>query len=244
MAASKTVGQKLRALGKLGQLAWRDPKMAQMVRQVRAQRLTYLEPAALVELYEAVRRVENENRPGIFLEAGVALGGSAVLLAAAKGRKRPLYLYDTFEMIPPPSPDDGPDAHQRYDTIASGKAVGIKGDHYYGYRENLLESVRDTFAAFNLPAEENNVSFLQGYFQDTLLLHEPVAFAHIDCDWYDSVMWCLEQIAPNLVVGGALVIDDYEAWSGCRKAVDEYFADKRDAFTFTMQSRLHITRAQ
>jgi hypothetical protein len=242
MAASRVVKQKLRDFWKLGPLVWRDRKMLGVVRQVRAQRLTYLEPAALVELYEAVRRIETDGRPGIMIEAGVALGGSAVLLAAAKGEKRPLHLYDTFEMIPPPSPSDGPDAHQRYDTITTGKAVGIKGDHYYGYRDNLLDSVANTFSKFRLPPEENRVSFWKGYFQDTLVINEPVALAHIDCDWYDSVMWCLEQIVPNLVVGGTLVIDDYEAWSGCRKAVDAYFADQRESFSFAMQSRLHIAR--
>jgi hypothetical protein len=241
MSTSKMVKQ-FRDVRKMAYLAWREPKMAQVVRQVRGQRLTYLETAALVELYEAVRRIEADERSGILIEAGVALGGSALILAAAKEKKRPLHLYDTFEMIPPPSLSDGPDAHQRYDTIATGKAVGIKGDHYYGYRDNLLDSVINTFVEFGFPVEENTVSCLKGYFQDTLLINEPVALAHIDCDWYDSVLWCLEQIVPNLVLGGTLVIDDYEAWSGCRRAVDEYFADRREAFTFTLKSRLHINR--
>jgi hypothetical protein len=28
------------------------------------------------------------------------------------------------------------------------------------------------------------------------------------------------------------VIDDYDAWSGCRMAVDEYFSDRRGAYEF------------
>lgn len=242
MSGSRTIKKKFRDFRKLGYLIWRAPKMVPVVRRVRSQRLTYLESAALVELYEVVRRIEDGGQPGMMIEAGVALGGSAVVLAAAKSKKRPLYLYDTFEMIPPPSSADGTDAHQRYNIITSGQAVGVKGDYYYGYRENLLESVVNTFVEFRLPTEENNVSLLKGYFQDTLFINEPVAFAHIDCDWYDSVMWCLKQILPNLVVGGMLIVDDYEAWSGCRKAVDEYFADQREKFTFAMHSRLHITR--
>jgi asparagine synthase (glutamine-hydrolysing) len=51
---------------------------------------------------------------------------------------------------------------------------------------------------------------------------QPVAFAHIDVDWYEPVMFCLQHIAPNLVVGGRIIFDDYHCWGGCRKAVDEY----------------------
>jgi O-methyltransferase len=37
------------------------------------------------------------------------------------------------------------------------------------------------------------------------------------------------------------VIDDYDAWSGCRAAVDEYFADSR-GFRFERRGKLHIVR--
>ena len=84
--------------------------------------------------------------------------------------------------------------------------------------------------------------FFQGLFQDTLHPAGPVALAHIDGDWYASVMTCLERIVPVLIPGGTLVIDDYHHWSGCRKAVDEYFADRRDQFAFVERSRLHIVR--
>jgi hypothetical protein len=60
-------------------------------------------------------------------------------------------------------------------------------------------------------------------------IDQPVALAHIDGDWYESVMTCLQRIEPHLSEEGILVIDDYDAWSGCRTAVDEYFADKKTA---------------
>jgi len=39
-----------------------------------------------------------------------------------------------------------------------------------------------------------------------------------------------------------LIIDDYYCWSGCKKAVDEYFADKKSKFFFKKYERLHIIR--
>jgi asparagine synthase (glutamine-hydrolysing) len=71
---------------------------------------------------------------------------------------------------------------------------------------------------------------------------EPVALAHVDGDWYDSVMTCLQRIEPRLTQGGVLIIDDYDAWSGCRRAVDEYFKDKQGRYEFIRRSRLHIVR--
>lgn len=207
-------------------------------------RLTFLERMALKDLSKLVIQIERQNMPGAIVEAGCALGGSAIVLASAKKPERPLYVYDVFGMIPPPSEKDDADVHERYETIASGKAVGHgEGDTYYGYVENLQQQVEDNFARIGYPIGEHNTHLVKGLFQDTMQeLSEPVALAHIDGDWYDSVYTCLSELAPKLVVGGVLVIDDYEAWSGCRKAVDDYFENKRDEFEFDQQSRLHIRR--
>ena len=49
------------------------------------------------------------------------------------------------------------------------------------------------------------------------------------------------RLAPLLVPGGRLVLDDYHTWSGCRRAVDEYFAG-RAGFRMEHRSRLHVVR--
>lgn len=218
------------------------PRPPAIVRAVRAANLTYLKPDALTDLYATLRRVERAGVPGSVVEAGCALGGSAIVLAAAKSPARPLYVYDVFGMIPPPSGHDGPDIQDRYEVIRNGRAAGIGGDRYYGYEEDLLGKVADSFRRHGFPPERHNVHLVKGLFQDTLHPAGPVALAHLDGDWYESVMTCLRRIEPRLSVGGVFVIDDYDAWSGCREAVDEYFADKRDRFRFDKKSRLHIER--
>jgi hypothetical protein len=210
--------------------------------RVMREKLTYLGSMALIDLHNRVIQMEQENRPGIFIEAGCALGGSALVITAAKENARPFYVYDAFSTIPPPSEKDGSDAHDRYGEIAAGQATGIKGDTYYGYQENLLERVKASFENYGLAVEPHHVALVEGFYENTLRVENPVALAHIDCDWYESVMICLERIVPHLVTGGILIIDDYEAWSGCRKAVDAYFADKQDSFEFVLKSRLHIVR--
>lgn len=113
-----------------------------IIRAVRADSLTYLRGDALNDLYEAVRRLEQENVSGVLIEAGCALGGSAIVMAKAKAKARPFYVYDVFDMIPAPSEKDGDDVHQRYEHIRKGKSSGIGGNKYYGYEEDLIGKVR------------------------------------------------------------------------------------------------------
>jgi hypothetical protein len=213
-----------------------------VVHDVRQKALTYLEPHALTDLYDAVRALEERKAEGAIIEAGCALGGSAIVITAAKRAERPFFVYDVFGTIPPPSDQDGADVHERYRIISSGQSTGIGGEIYYGYVDDLLGKVRENFRTCGAPPEENNVRLVPGLFQDTIHLSEPVAFAHIDGDWYESVLTCLQRIEPFLTPGGVLVIDDYDHWSGCRKAVDEYFQDKKAQYRFVRHLRLHIVR--
>jgi hypothetical protein len=211
------------------------------IARARAEHLTYLKPDNLRELAAVVVELEREQRPGLIVEAGSARGGSAIVLAAAKSVARPMKVYDVFGMIPPPGEHDGADVHERYETIASGAAKGVGGDRYYGYRDDLYGEVTESFGRLGVPVAEHNVELIQGLFEDTIDLDEPVAFAHLDGDWYESTMTCLTRIAPLLVPGGRIVLDDYYKWSGCRTAVDEYFAD-RDGFRLEQRARLHVVR--
>ena len=55
-----------------------------LIDQVIRQNLTYLDYSALLDLAEAVTSVESERVNGIIVEAGCALGGSALVMPAAK----------------------------------------------------------------------------------------------------------------------------------------------------------------
>lgn len=219
-----------------------DPEGVALVHRVRSQRLTYLEPTALLDLRDRARQMEQKQIQGAVMEAGCALGGSAVVLAASKARDRPMYVYDVFGTIPSPSDNDGADVDARYEVIASGEAKGIDGDPYYGYQPDLKGMVANTFTAFGVTTEENAIQLVEGLFQDTIYPAGPVALAHVDGDWYESVKVCLERIWPVLSRGGVIVIDDYDHWSGCRTAVDEFLAARPDCST-ERWSRLHLVKA-
>ncbi|MCK6624174.1 MAG: TylF/MycF family methyltransferase [Anaerolineae bacterium] len=222
--------------------ALRNPTTAQIIRKVIEKHLSYLSQEALCDLAQAAIHNERKGITGVIIEAGCALGGSAITLASAKSSCRSLFLYDVFGMIPSPSIRDGQDVHNRYQKIITGRAEGLGSQLYYGYEENLYGKVVQSFVDFGLDIKGNNIKLVQGLYEDTLKVEVPVALAHIDCDWYDSVLTCLQQIEPHLVSGGTLVIDDYDHWSGCKRAVDEYFVDKKFAYYFIKKNRLHIVK--
>jgi asparagine synthase (glutamine-hydrolysing) len=219
-----------------------DRRSRRTVDRVLQERLTYLEPDALLDLARLVRAIERRKLPGVLIEAGCALGGSAIVIAQAKRPSRPFDVYDVFGLIPEPSDRDGPDVLERYETIAAGHARGIRGDTYYGYREDLRRDVEDAFRRFDLPVSANAVRLVKGRFEDTMHPQEAVALAHLDCDWHDSVLVCLERIAPMMVPGGTFVIDDYDAWSGARTAVDAYLSVHGDEFDVRRGARLHLVK--
>lgn len=214
-----------------------------LIRKIRSKKISYLSPMALWNIGETVKKLEEDNVEGIFIETGCALGGSAILIAKYKNSTRVLRVYDVFGMIPPPTTEDGEDVINRYEVIKEGKSKGINGDNYYGYEKDLLNLVKQNFKDFGVDIEKENVELIQGLFEDKLVVNEKVAFAHLDGDWYSSTITCLERIVPNLSQNGILIIDDYNAWSGCRKAVDEYFDGKKEGFEFTMKAKkLHIKK--
>jgi asparagine synthase (glutamine-hydrolysing) len=199
-----------------------SPEDQDLIKRIRQKKLTYLSYRRLKGLVDTYRSVENSNLSGILIEAGCALGGSSILISTIKTKERPFFVYDVFGMIPPPTEEDTKDVHERYKVISEGKSKGIGDKKYYGYEENLYKVVQSNFIDFGIDIEKQSISLIKGLVQDTLDINQPVAFAHIDVDWYKPVMTCLERIFPNLISGGSIILDDYYDWGGCRKATDEY----------------------
>jgi hypothetical protein len=210
--------------------------------ELRARNLTYCGYDKLTILHDCIVDVERNKLEGRFIEAGVALGGSAIFMCHYKSRNRPLDLYDVYDQIPAPGPEDGADAHERYAEIESGQSQGLGQDEYYGYLGDTKQLVADNLKTFGFPAFEHNIHFIKGLFQDTMNLTEPVAVAHIDGDWYDSVKTCIDRIAPHIVKGGYIIFDDYSSYSGCRKAVDQWLAQSPEFEPVVIKRSIAVQR--
>lgn len=219
-----------------------SPKSFYNLYRIKKLKLTYLNLQKLINLSKCVQEIDRKGIPGVIVEAGCALGGSAILISLNKEKSRELNIYDTFAQIPPPSEKDESDAVQRYQTIINGRAKGIHDGRYYGYEEDLMRNVIDNFHKFDLSLEENNIYIHRGLFQDVLKITKPVAMAHIDSDWYDSIYTSLERIIPKLSRNGIVLIDDFYDWKGAKKAVNDFFADKKDHYKFIYGPQLVIRK--
>lgn len=211
---------------------WKMRSLSPVARAVTNDRLTYLSPEKLARIDLAQARTR--NLAGDIAEFGVALGGSSIILAYNLAPGQRFAGFDVFGMIPPPqSAKDDAKSRERYEKIKSGQSIGIGGDTYYGYRSNLYDDVVAAFARHGVPVDGKRIRLHAGLFEETWPHAgvELLALAHIDCDWYDPVRYCLAACADILKPGGILVIDDYNDYGGCRTAVDEFLATRLD-FTF------------
>jgi hypothetical protein len=199
--------------------------VAETIQYLRGNALTYCgRPGKLETVHEAARSVEAAKVPGIFVEAGVAMGGSAIVIAKTKAPGRELRLFDVFEMLPPPSENDDPKSHEVYRNFVSGNVATPVDRNYVSHASDLLAFTRDNMRRMGVDPETENIRFVKGLYEDTLRIDEPIAFAHIDCDWYDSVKLCIERLAGRMSPGGIMLFDDYNSFQGCRRAVDEWLA--------------------
>lgn len=202
-----------------------------VARAVLADRLTYLPAEKLRRIERILHQVEVRRTPGDIVEFGVALGGSGIMLAQHARDGRRFIGLDVFAMIPPPTSEkDDAKSKARYETISSGASKGLGGDTYYGYRDHLYEEVKQSFARHGVPVDGDRIQLHKGLFEQTWpgLEVKAIAVAHLDCDWYDPVRYCLQAISQKVSPGGVVIIDDYNDYGGCRTAVDEFIAARSD----------------
>ena len=169
-------------------------------------------PEILPKLYQTGDEVKGlmweldrvKDVPGDLIEVGVMWGGSARLIRQAT--KKPFYLFDTFTGLP-----DIID--YRYDSIT----------YSFGTMSVDLDEVQKYFKKYN------NVFIYPGIFPDKtgkFVKDKKFSFVHLDVDIYKSTKEALKFLYPKVSSGGSIVIHDYPAHRGVKKAVDEFMKSR------------------
>lgn len=159
-----------------------------------------------------LRTVVECDVKGDLAEVGVYKGETAKLIHYFVP-ERDLYLFDTFEGFGPRS------AASEQEKIG----LSISESHF---SDTNLEKVNQYISPRN-----HNVIYRKGYFPESIpgeLYKHTFAFVHLDADLYEPTYKGLEFFYPRVSDGGMMVIHDYNAWPGARKAVDDFFSSKSE----------------
>lgn len=169
----------------------------------------------LTQAFELSKIFEERKIGGAFVECGVWRGGCAAIMAywvnKAKSNRK-IWLFDSFEGLPTPTAKDG-----------------LKAMVPINKCEASLECVE--FLLFSkLKLARENIYIERGWFQDTLPRARErigdIAILRLDGDWYESTKCCLDNLYPNVIKGGYIIIDDYDCWEGSKNAVDEFLTER------------------
>jgi O-methyltransferase len=171
---------------------------------------------SLVTLYHLTQKINNLNIPGDIVECGVWNGGSAAVMGVAYMKnqapinQRSIWLFDSFQGLPPPGEKDD-DFEKNF--------------YFEGWNKGDIRKVKRIFNRLKLPLDK--VKIIPGWFDATIKTApiEQIAILNIDADWYDSVKLVLDVFYEKVVPGGFIVLDDYIHWKGCDRAVADYFAE-------------------
>ena len=199
-----------------------DEASKDIIRAVRMRTMTSSEK--LFALISAVRYVVEHDIPGDLVECGVWRGGSmqaaAMALLQAGSTARDLYLFDTYEGMPPPS-----DIDRRRDGRTAAELLASADRTAPVWAVAHVDDVREGMAAVGYP--DDRVHYVRGMVEDTVPTRAPqtISILRLDTDWYASTRHELTHLYPRLSSGGVLIIDDYGYWQGSRRAVEEFLAE-------------------
>ncbi len=189
---------------------------------------TQLSYERLVTLYQQVAYLERNQLLGALVECGVWRGGAAAMMALANlaegSERRMLHLFDSFQGMPEPDL-----AHDGEEVL---RWAGRLGDGSLASTGVNVASPEDVTSLIidRIGYPESSVAIHTGWFQNTLPVARPqigpIALLRVDGDWYESTLVVLEYLFDLVIPRGIVVIDDYGAFEGCRRATDEFLASR------------------
>ena len=174
------------------------------------------------QIVTAALSVYASSLPGDFLETGVFTGGTSVIMARVIRRLAPekqLFACDSFKGLP---------MIQEQDKYAKGCNKCNKG--FMGQ----FRSSRSRFESYIRSENLDNIEIVEGFYHNTLPPNDvkEISFLRLDGDIYNSTMTALVRLYPLVVPNGAVYIDDYGSFHGCKRAVDQYLVQNQINVTF------------
>lgn len=208
-------------LGYMRLLSLVRPKLARLLRTNKP--YTLMSARNLTTLFREGQRTLGARVKGDFVEIGVHRGGSAGILAELikADHDRHLHLFDRWGDLPEPTEQDG-NRYEEYrkDRIAD-KLAELRDNPPLEASKHLLER--------ELGFPPQRLHYYPGWYDETLAQYSggPIAFASLDCDYFESVKLALELIDRHAAPTATIVADDYGGWPGAKMAIDQWMTATR-----------------
>ena len=188
---------------------------------------------AIVTLIRSVEHVTRHAIPGALVECGVWRGGNIEVMVRTLQhlgvRDRDVYLYDTFAGMPQPDAcdDEGLDCASNNRATWEQHRTEADGAAGSDWMRAGVDLVRERLDPLGYPGER--LHFVKGLVEDTIprVMPDRIAILRLDTDFYRSTKHELMHLYPRLQRGGILIIDDYGAMPGSRRATDEFAAEQQ-----------------
>lgn len=182
---------------------------------------TMLSCARRKQLLDSVNHIIKNNIDGDIIEIGVWRGGAIMLilykLLQLGITDRHVHLYDTFNGMTEASIED---------VCIDGRNATDK-DVFDSVRcENSFEVVYQNVKNTGYPMKF--VHFHIGDIRNVKIedIPDKISLLRLDNDWYELYKFELPIFEPRVTNNGIVIIDDYNWWNGCKKAVDDYISEK------------------
>jgi O-methyltransferase len=186
----------------------------------------YSSEEVLMFTYKMSIDILEKDIKGDFIECGVAAGSQIGAMQQAmldKQISRTIWGFDSFEGIPFAGINDT--EQPGIGEIDINKIGVLETTSIASYSQ---EDVLKNFQLWNLP--NNNLKLIKGWFENTI---EPtskeikeIAMLRLDGDLYSSTYVCLEHLFEKVVIGGIIIIDDWNL-TGCQKAVKKFIDGRK-----------------
>lgn len=199
---------------------------------VEARPYTMTSAERLVAVIDATKYIVDRDVRGALVECGVWRGGSVLAMVRTLQHlgvdDRDFYLFDTFEGMTAPTPEDTSqfEAPAQIAWESATQHGERPWNDWFDHEVFNLDSLRAMLESSGYPGAR--LHFVRGPVEETVPANAPgaISLLRLDTDWYESTKHELMHLYPRLVHSGVLIIDDYGHWQGCRQAVDEYFASQ------------------
>jgi hypothetical protein len=102
---------------------------------------------------------------------------------------------------------------------------------------NFRQAVESNIEAAGIAGDAYRI--VEGPVEVTLLMghHGDISILRLDTDHYSSTAIEMRVLFPKLTELGVLIVDDYGAYEGARRAVDEYLAEQKRPLMLTRVDR-------